>query len=166
MQSHRDLDIYQALRSRLAAWLIERHRLLRHAQVVLLPPDLLHLIVRMVVDKRVPPAQKAQLAVAAAYVVLPIDAIPETFLGPAGFADDIAAISHALNSLMNFSHGELAKEHWAGEEELLELLQKTVKVADETSGLGFWKRIRYVLSRATEQSSMPPVSTQQPIAQA
>lgn len=154
--SHRDLDFYQALRSRLAAWLIERHQVLRHAQVVLLPPDLLHLIVRLVADKRVPPAQKAQLAVAAAYVVLPIDAIPESFLGPAGFADDIAAVSHALHGLLSAGHGDLAKEHWAGEEDLLELLAKTVRLADETNGLSAWKRVRYVLQRMVEQSAPAP----------
>lgn len=154
--SHRDLDFYQALRSRLAAWLTERHQVLRHAQVALLPPDLLHLIVRLVVDKRVPPAQKAQLAVAAAYVVLPIDAIPESFLGPAGFADDIAAVSHALNGLLAAGHGELAKEHWAGEEDLLELLHKTVRLADETSGLSLWKRVRYVLQGMVEKSTPAP----------
>jgi len=153
--SHRDVDFYQALRSRLAAWLIDRHPMLRHAQVALLPPDLLHLIVRLVADKRVPPTQKAQLAVAAAYVVLPIDAIPESFLGPVGFADDIAAISHALHGLMSSGHGDLAKEHWAGEEDLLALLTKTVKLADDTSGLSFWKRVRYVLQRATEQAAPP-----------
>ena len=166
MQGHRDLDIYQALRSRLAAWLIERHRLLRHAQVVLLPPDLLHLIVRLVADKRVPPAQKVQLVAAAAYVVLPIDAIPEAFLGPLGFVDDLAAISHSLNGLLSVAHGDLAREHWAGEEDLLALLQKTVKIADETTGLGFWKRVRYLLQRASEQASIPPASSPQPMAQA
>jgi uncharacterized membrane protein YkvA (DUF1232 family) len=91
--------------------------------------------------------------VAAAYVVLPIDAIPESFLGPAGFADDIAAISHALHGLISSGHGDLAKEHWAGEEDLLELLTKTVKLADEANDLSFWKRVRYVLQRATEQAA-------------
>jgi len=162
--SHRDLDFYQALRSRLAAWLTDRHHVLRHAQVVLLPPDLLHLIVRLVADKRVPPAQKAQLAVAAAYVLLPIDAIPEAFLGPAGFADDIAAVSHALGGLLAAGHGELAKEHWAGEEDLLELLHKVVQVADETNGLPVWKRVRYVLQRMVDRSAPP--ATPRHIAQA
>jgi uncharacterized membrane protein YkvA (DUF1232 family) len=165
MEHARQLDLYQAVRNRLAGWLIAKHPLLRHAQVVLVPPDLLHLIIRLVADKRVPSQQKAQLALAAAYVLLPIDAIPESFLGPAGFADDIAAVSHALDGLMNIGHGDLAKEHWAGEEDLLELLQKAVKLADETNGLGFWKRVRYVLQRATEQATPVP-STSQPIAQA
>jgi len=163
---HRDLDFYQALRNRLAGWLIERHKVLRHTQVVLLPPDLLHLIIRLVADERVPHAQKVQLAAAAAYVLLPIDAVPEAFLGPLGFADDIAAISHALNGLLSVGHGELAKEHWAGEEELLALIHKTAKIADETSGLSLMKRIRFVLQRAMEKAPLPSSMSQQPIAQA
>jgi len=165
MEHTRQLDIYQALRNQLAGWLIAKHPLLRHAQVVLAPPDLLHLIIRLVADKRVPSQQKAQLVLAAAYVLLPLDAIPESFLGPAGFADDVAAMSHALNGLMNVGHGDLAKEHWAGEEDLLELLQKAVQLAEETSGLGFWKRVRYLLQRATEQATPAP-STSHSIAQA
>jgi len=165
MEHSRQLDIYQALRNRLAGWLIAKHPVLRHAQVVLAPPDFLHLIIRLVADKRVPSQQKAQLVLAAAYVLLPLDAIPESFLGPAGYADDIAAVSHALNGLMRAGHGDLAKEHWAGEEDLLELLQKAVQLAEETSGLGFWKRVRYLLQRATEQPTPVP-SMSQPIAQA
>lgn len=166
MEHLRHLDFYQALRNRLAGWLIERHPLLRHTQVVLLPPDLLHLIIRLLADNRVPTQHKTNAAFAAAYVVLPLDAIPESLLGPAGFADDIAAISHALHSLMSVSHGSLAKEHWAGEEELLDLLQKAVKLADETTGLGFWKRIRYLLQRWSDHATPMPASPQQPIAQA
>jgi uncharacterized membrane protein YkvA (DUF1232 family) len=165
MEHSRQLDIYQAVRNRLAGWLIAKHPVLRHAQVMLAPPDLLHLIIRLVADERVPSQQKAQLALAAAYVLLPADAIPESLLGPAGFADDIAALSHALHSLMSVGHGDLAKEHWAGEEDLLELLQTTVKLAEETSGLGFWKRVRYLLQRAADHATPMP-STSQPIAQA
>ena len=162
----RQLDVYQALRNRLAGWLIERHPILRHAQVALLPPDVLHVIVRLLADERVPSQQKTQAAFAAAYVVLPLDAIPESLLGPAGFADDIAAISHALHGLMSVSHGDLAREHWAGEEEVLELVQKIVKLAEETSGLGFWKRVRYLLQRWSDHATPVPVSSQRPIAQA
>lgn len=166
MEHGRHLDIYQALRNRLAGWLIERHPVLRHTQVALLPPDVLHLIIRLLADDRVPPQQKAQAAFAAAYVVLPLDAIPESLLGPAGFADDIAAISHALHGLMSVAHGELAKEHWAGEEEVLELLFKAVSLAEETSGLGFWKRVRYLLQRWSDHATPVPVATHHPIAQA
>lgn len=167
MEHHaRQLDLYQAVRNRLAGWLTERHPLLRHAQVALLPPDVLHLIIRLLADERVPRPQKTQAAFAAAYVILPLDAIPESLLGPAGFADDIAAISHALHGLMAVGHGHVAKEHWAGEEELLELLQKIVKLAEETSGLGFWKRVRYLLQRWSDHATPMPASPQHPIAQA
>ena len=166
MARARQLDFYQAVRNRLAGWLTERHPFLRHAQVALLPPDLLHLIVRLLADERVPGQQKTQAVFAAAYVILPIDAIPESLLGPAGFADDIAVISYALHGLMSVGRGELAKQHWAGEEELLDLLQKIVKLAEETSGLGFWKRVRYLLQRWSDQATPMPASPQHPIAQA
>lgn len=167
MDHVRQLDFYQAVRNRLAGWLTERHPVLRHAQVVLVPPDLLHLIIRLLADERMPAPLKTQVALAAAYVVLPNDAIPESLLGPAGFADDIAAVSHALDGLLSASHGELAREHWAGEEELLDLLHKTVRLAEETSGLSMLKRIRYLLQRMAERGVPTPVpSPQHPIAQA
>jgi uncharacterized membrane protein YkvA (DUF1232 family) len=135
-------DFYHQLRERIAAWLKDRGDGFRHAQVLLLAPDLFHLMCRLALDKRVPVADKAKLAAAIAYFVSPIDALPEALLGPVGYVDDVAVAAYALNSVINSGNGEIAKEHWAGDGDLLEAVQQVLGVADEMIGSGLWRKIR------------------------
>lgn len=135
-------DFYQQLRDRIAAWLKDRGEGFRHAQVLLLAPDLFHLMCRLALDKRVPAADKAKLAAAIAYFVSPIDAFPEALLGPIGYVDDVAVAAYALNSVINSGNGEIAREYWAGEGDLLEAVQQVLGVADDMIGSGLWRKIR------------------------
>lgn len=135
-------DFYLIVRSRIAAWLNQHGEGFRHAQILLVAPDLFHLLCRLTMDKRIPASEKAKLAAAIVYFVSPIDAIPEGVVGPVGYLDDAAAAAYALNGLVNAGHGDVAKEHWAGEGDLLVLIQQIVAIADEMIGAGLWKRIR------------------------
>jgi len=135
-------DFYQTLRRRIAAWLEKHGKGFRHAQILLVAPDLFHLLCKLIVDKRVPAAHKARLAAAVVYFVSPLDFLPEALLGPVGYLDDVAVAAYALSSLINAGHGELAKEHWAGEGDLLGVIQLVLGAADEAIGAGLWKKIR------------------------
>ena len=135
-------DFYHQLRERIAVWLTDRGEGFRHAQVLLLAPDLFHLMCRLALDKRVPVADKAKLAAAIAYFVSPIDALPEAVLGPVGYVDDVAVAAYALNSVINSGNGEIAKEYWAGEGDLLAAVQQVLAVADDMIGSGLWRKIR------------------------
>ena len=135
-------DFYRTLRVKVDRWLQARGEGYRHAQVLLLAPDLFHLLCRLVIDGRVPVAQKAKLAAAIAYFVSPIDAVPEAIVGPVGYLDDVAVAAYALNALINAGHGDIAKEYWAGQGELLAVIQQVLGSADEMIGSGLWKKIR------------------------
>lgn len=138
-------DFYQTLRRRIAAWLEQHGKGFRHAQILLVAPDLFHLLCRLIMDKRVPATHKARLAAAVVYFVSPVDFMPEALLGPAGYLDDVAVAAYALSSLVNAGHGALAKEHWAGEGDLLGVIQHVLTTADEAIGAGLWKKIRSML---------------------
>lgn len=142
-------DFYKALRARVAAWLEQHGRGFRHAQVLLLAPDLFHLMCRLALDKRVPAPQKAKLAAAIAYFVSPIDLVPEALVGPAGYVDDVALAAYVLNGLVNAGHGQIAEEHWAGEGDVLSAIQQVLAVADELIGAGLWKKIRSAFDRTS-----------------
>ncbi len=49
--------------------------------------------------------------------------LPEVILGPAGYLDDIALAAYVLNRTINAGNGEIAKEHWAGDGNILEIIQ-------------------------------------------
>src|SRR5262249_25584526 len=79
---------------------------------------------------------------ALAYFISPVDLLPEAFLGPAGYVDDVALAAYALYRLINAGHGEVAKELWAGDGDLLVAIQQVLDVADQALGSGLWERLR------------------------
>jgi uncharacterized membrane protein YkvA (DUF1232 family) len=135
-------DFYRSLRARMDTWFAAQGRGYQHAKLLLVAPDLFHLLCRLVLDKRVPRAEKAKLAAAIAYFVSPFDLVPELVLGPVAFLDDIAVAAFALNSLINSGQGEIASELWAGDGDVLALIQQIVSTADQLLGVGLWKRLR------------------------
>jgi uncharacterized membrane protein YkvA (DUF1232 family) len=135
-------DFYQAMRARIAEWLEGKGKGFRHAQLLLLAPDLFHLLTRLMLDPRIPVSEKAGLGAALAYFISPIDLLPEAFLGPAGYVDDVALAAYALHRLINAGHGEVAKELWAGDGDLLDAIQQILQVADQALGSGVWERLK------------------------
>lgn len=140
-------DFYQKLRRRIQGWLAGKGENYCYADYLLVGPDLFHLLCRLAGDRRVPPSEKAKIAGAIAYFVSPIDLIPEGLIGPLGYIDDIALAAYVLNSVINAGHGEIAKEHWAGEDNLLDVIQQVLELADKVVGSGMWARLKSMGNR-------------------
>lgn len=139
-------DFYQKLRAKMHNWLEGRGKGYKYADYLLFAPDLFHLLCKLSLDNRIPPGKKAELVGAIAYFVSPIDLIPEAIFGPVGFVDDIAVAAFVLNRLINTGHGDVAEEHWAGDEKLLSVIQKIIEVADTMIGSGMWNRLKNLAS--------------------
>lgn len=135
-------DFYKALRQKIQRFLKEKGPGFKYADYLLVAPDLLHLMCRLAVDSRVSAQNKAALAGAIAYFISPLDLIPEGIVGPVGFVDDIAVAALALSKLINDGGGEAARELWAGDGDLIQLIQEILKVADSMVGSGLWSKIR------------------------
>ena len=143
MDDH-EIDFYQTLRVKIKEWEKKKGANHKWAEYILLAPDLFHLLCKLAVDKNVPTKEKAKLAGAIAYFVSPVDIIPEAIVGPIGYVDDIALAAYVLNSIIENTDEELVSKHWAGEKNLLEVIKKILKVADEMVGTRLWKKIRKV----------------------
>jgi len=141
-EERRRADFYQALRARIADWLASKGKGFKHAQLLLLAPDLFHLLTRLMLDRRIPVVEKAGLGAALAYFVSSIDLFSEAFLGSAGYVDDVALAAFALSRLINAGHGAVAKELWAGDGDLLDAIQQILDVADQALGSGLWERLK------------------------
>lgn len=135
-------DLYQAMRKKIRAWLAGKGKGFKYADVLLVGPDLLHLLSKLAIDSRVPTAEKAKIGVAIAYFVSPVDIVPEAVVGPIGYIDDIALAAYVLNGLINAGHGDVAREHWAGEQDLLTVIQRVLEVADAALGGAVWARVK------------------------
>lgn len=102
---------------------IQARRLLTDA--VLMLPNLVKLVGRLLKDPRVPRRAKITLGLAAAYVVSPIDLIPE-IIPVIGWADDIILLMFALDSLIERAGAEVVDDHWDGPGDLLSLVREVV----------------------------------------
>lgn len=112
------------------------------ADYLMLAPDLFHLLCKLSIEKEVPPKEKAKLAAAIAYFILPFDLMPEALTGPIGYLDDVALAAYVLNSVINKTDPEVVTRHWAGEADVLNVVQEILIVADDMVGGGLWKKIK------------------------
>ena len=90
-------------------------------EVAMILPNLAKLLGRLAKDPRVPRRSKMFAAAAAAYVVSPIDLVPE-FLPIVGQIDDVVVVALALDHLIEQAGVSLVREHWDGPDQLLSLL--------------------------------------------
>lgn len=101
-------------------------------------PQLLKLLYALLRDPRVPPRNKAIVAVVAGYLLLPFDIIPD-FIPLIGQADDLVLVAFALDQILNRVPEDIVREHWEGDDDVLEVVREVLEVA--TAPLrGRWQR--------------------------
>lgn len=125
---------YTRLRARVNGWLEHNTNADKRVRsYLLLLPDLLALLIRLLRDNEVDLTPKLQMAAALAYVISPIDLIPD-FLAPLGLLDDTVVIAFILNRVVKMM-GEAGEailwKHWEGEGDVLEQIQRVIQTADE-----------------------------------
>lgn len=95
---------------------------------VMMMPNILKLVIRLLKDPRVPRRAKIGLGLAAAYVASPIDLIPEV-IPVIGWADDVVILMFAIDGLIDRSGPEIVEEHWDGPGDLLSLVRDVVAIS-------------------------------------
>ncbi|MEW6775529.1 MAG: YkvA family protein [Bdellovibrionota bacterium] len=149
-------DVYQAFRERIKNWAREKGLSERGVGIGMAVPDLLHLLTRLIADSRVPLGNKLRLGFAAAYLLSPIELLPEIIFGPAGLLDDFAVVVWALSGLLQKEHSEIIKEHWAGSPEVLGFLQEAARFLDEKLVSGRIAQLRGVVSSLRKSLTPKP----------
>ena len=86
------------------------HRVRELARVV---PELGWLFMRLARDRRVPLVRRLQLVVLGAYLVSPIDLVPD-FSPVVGQLDDAAIAAVVLRGVVRAAGPEVVAEHWPG----------------------------------------------------
>jgi uncharacterized membrane protein YkvA (DUF1232 family) len=142
LQPVHELDFYQQMRDSIRTWLKGKGANYQFAKYLLAAPDLFHLLCKLALDKEVPVGEKAKLAGAIAYFISPLDLIPEALVGPLGYIDDVAVAAWVLHGLVNKTNPEIIRRHWAGDGDVLDLVQQIIHLADEMVGSGLWAKIR------------------------
>ena len=123
-------DFYRQLRARVAGYSGP------YAEYVLLAPDLFVLVGKLLMDPRVDTRHKAYLGAAMAYAVSPIDLLPESRFGVAGYLDDVAVVVAALHLLLSEVDQQIVLENWSGKADLLVKVREILAQADQLIGKG------------------------------
>lgn len=108
----------------------------------LMLPNLVKLLGRLLKDPRVPRRSKILLGVSFAYVLSPIDFLPE-FIPVVGLLDDIFVVAFALNHLIERAGDEVVVEHWDGPQDLLGMIQSALSTVTDVVPA----RIRRMMSK-------------------
>lgn len=95
-------------------------------EAILLLPNVVKLLARLMRDSRVPVRRKVFAATVMVYVVSPIDIIPDLIPGLGKF-DDILLAALAVDHLISGADHDVIADHWDGSEDSLDLL---MSVAD------------------------------------
>ena len=96
--------------------------------VIMLIPNFLKLMGRLFKDSRVPLAEKAMLVGAIAYVISPLDLIPDV-IPVIGQIDDLYLIALVVLRLLARTDDAVLQEHWDGRGDLVSIVNKIVRAA-------------------------------------
>jgi len=98
-------------------------------QLVRLIPDLAALLRGLLGDDRVPRGSKVLLWVALAWVVSPIDLVPE-FLPVIGPLDDVVVVALVLRHLAKSAGPDVVREHWRGDPAAMNRVLRALRVGE------------------------------------
>jgi uncharacterized membrane protein YkvA (DUF1232 family) len=135
-------DMYRRLRRRVHDWAAGKDGS-RHAYVdfVLVAPDILHLLYRLMLDPGVRGSDKAKIAGAFMYFVTPVDLLAEAFFGPIGFLDDVALAAVVLSQIIHVNR-EAVERNWAGNQNVIALIEKILVSAEAMLGARLWTKLK------------------------
>jgi uncharacterized membrane protein YkvA (DUF1232 family) len=119
----------------------------RLKNLLLFIPNMLLLCVRLLADPRVPIVDRALVAGAIAYAIIPFDLIPD-MIPFVGQVDDAYLIALTLLRLMERTDPKVVREHWSGGGDVVELVGAAALMAAKFLP----QRIRRVLTSRVEVS--------------
>lgn len=100
------------------------------AEYLFLLPDFFILVCRLAVDDRVPKRKKVITGAILAYMIMPIDIIPD-FFPVIGHLDDLVLVVLGLNMILNDIDKQILLDNWSGKGDLLQLLQTITAKAEQ-----------------------------------
>src|SRR4051794_24340030 len=122
---------YDRIRTRIHSYVGRNGTVLgKTAEYLLLVPDVFILLVRLLLDSRVTSKDKILLGSAVTYYVFPFDFIPEALVGPIGYLDDLVFGVYVLNRMLGNVDASVLREHWPGDTDVLESIQRVLNAAD------------------------------------
>ena len=90
-------------------------------------PDVVRLLRRLAGDRELPRGVRLRLWVLLAYLVMPIDIIPD-FIPVVGYADDVIIVAFALRSVTRRAGASAIERHWPGSADGLAAVRRLARI--------------------------------------
>jgi uncharacterized membrane protein YkvA (DUF1232 family) len=110
------------------------------SEFLFLLPDFFVLVCRLAMDSRVPAKKKVFVGAIIAYLIMPLDIIPD-FIPFIGHIDDLVLVAIGLNQILKEVDKQILLDNWSGEEDLLEMLTRITSTADQFLDKNVWRKI-------------------------
>ncbi len=141
-----DANFYEQLRDKLHHWAASKDgQKSKWVDYILILPDFAYLLGALLLDPEIPVKHKAKLGMVIAYIISPLDLLPEGIMGPVGYTEDLALAAYVINQLLNHVDNAVVLKHWKGSGNLLEVLRRIIEVTDEMVGGGLWKKVKAMI---------------------
>ena len=143
------LSFYDRLRERLTNGAQSRAGKTGRAvsEVLLLAPDLFILLARLSLDSQVPAGARRFIVGATVYFLTPVDLLPEAFVGPAGYLEDVVLAAALLSVALGPDLEPMAERYWSGSRRLRVVLRDVADVAYNVLGENLYSRLQRLLAR-------------------
>ncbi len=136
---------YDRMRARIHEYLKKKGKVAKSSEFLLLVPDLFMLLWRLANDSRVSGRNKVLLGSGIAYFIFPFDIMPEALLGPIGYLDDLVFGVYILNRMLADTDVEILRKHWSGDEDVLAMIRRVLKAADNLVGTQLIDRLKKMM---------------------
>ena len=90
-------------------------------------PDLIRLLRRLAADPNVPRGVRVRVFLLLAYLLSPIDLIPD-FVPVLGYADDVIIVAIALRSVTRRAGQDAVERHWPGTPQGLQVIRQFARI--------------------------------------
>jgi len=146
MNEERAQRFYDRIRKNIQDYLDRKGGLIeKGGEYLLLVPDFFILLWRLVNDSRVNGKNKVLLGSSLVYYVIPFDFIPEAIVGPIGYLDDLVFAVYVLNKVLGDTDASVLREHWSGDSDVLDSIQRVLNAADSLVGSNVIDRFKKMM---------------------
>lgn len=149
-------NIVPKLRDRIISWAKNHGGELAAGivEMVLVVPDLVLLLIKLMKDDRIPVELKLKITLAVAYVVSPLDLIPEALGNVLGFVDDTLAMAVLITGLIEEIPNEIIYDNWNGRPDILELIIKGKDLLFKMLPVNITKKINSLFSISKKKTAV------------
>lgn len=143
------LGFYDRVRSRVVGSVERRSPRMGRplVETLLVVPDILLLLIRLVLDPTVPRRARALIGGGLAYFLLPFDVVPEILVGAPGYLEDVLVASTVLAYALGDDLEVYATRYWSGGDDLRRVLADISSSASRLLGTDVERRVERVMDR-------------------